>query len=129
MCIRDRDIDDFKRLNDSRGHETGDAALVHLANVARGCLRATDALARFGGEEFAFLMPNTTQAEGIEVMVRLQRELTRDIFMHGAERVLITFSAGVVELEAGESGSHALNRADRAMYLAKRAGKNRVVGG
>ncbi len=123
------DIDDFKRLNDSRGHETGDAALVHLAKVARGCLRATDSLARFGGEEFAFLLPDTTQAEGIEVMVRLQRELTRDIFMHGADRVLITFSAGVVELEAGESGIHALNRADRAMYLAKRAGKNRVVGG
>lgn len=123
------DLDDFKRLNDSRGHETGDAALVHLAQVAKKCLRASDTLARYGGEEFVFLLPDTAQAEGIEVMVRLQRELTRSIFVHDNERVLITFSAGVVELGAEETGRQALQRADRAMYLAKRAGKNRVVGG
>ena len=65
----------------------------------------------------------------MEVLVRLQRELTKQIFLHESGRHLITFSAGVVGLLADETAAQALQRADRAMYLAKRAGKNRVVGG
>jgi len=122
------DIDNFKKLNDSKGHATGDAALAHLANVARECLRPQDTLARYGGEEFVILLPDTTLDQGIEVMTRLQRELTKRFFLAGNERILITFSAGVAQLAAGESGADAIRRADQAMYLAKRAGKNRVIG-
>ena len=123
------DIDNFKKLNDCLGHEAGDKALIHLASVARQCMRPNDTLARYGGEEFVILMPDTPLASGIEAMTRLQRELTRIFFLSGKENVLITFSAGVVQVEPDETGVQVLSRADQAMYLAKRAGKNRVMGG
>ena len=125
LCLLD--IDNFKKLNDRLGHRAGDAALQHLADVARACMRPTDSLARYGGEEFVILMPATPQAEAIDVIVRLQRELTRRIYLSGRERVLITFSAGLVQLAPGEAGDDAIQRADAAMYLAKRSGKNRVI--
>jgi diguanylate cyclase len=123
------DIDNFKKLNDSLGHEAGDRALIHLAEVTRRCMRPSDTLARYGGEEFVVLMPDTQLDQGIEAMSRLQRELTKSIYMAGSEKVLITFSAGVALVGAEESGTDAIRRADQAMYLAKRAGKNRVMGG
>jgi diguanylate cyclase len=122
------DIDNFKKLNDAKGHETGDAALAHLATVARECMRPQDTLARYGGEEFVILLPDTPLDKGVEAMTRLQRELSRRFFLAGAEKVLITFSAGVAQLAAAETGAEAIRRADQAMYLAKRAGKNRVIG-
>ena len=123
------DIDNFKKLNDSLGHEAGDRALVHLAEVTRGNMRPSDTLARYGGEEFVVLMPDTQLEQGIEAMARLQRELTKSIYMAGKEKILITFSAGVAQLTPDETGADAIRRADQAMYLAKRAGKNRVMGG
>lgn len=123
------DIDNFKKLNDSFGHDAGDRALVHLADVTRRCMRPSDTLARYGGEEFVVLMPDTLLEDGIEAMARLQRELTKAIYMAGSEKILITFSAGVAQVAPEESGTDAIRRADQAMYLAKRAGKNRVMGG
>lgn len=128
LCVAMLDIDNFKKLNDSKGHSTGDQALTHLATVARECMRPQDTLARYGGEEFVLLLPDTTLDKGIEAMTRLQRELSKRFFMAGADKILITFSAGVAQLGADESGMEAIRRADQAMYLAKRAGKNRVLG-
>lgn len=122
------DIDNFKALNDSLGHEMGDSALSHLAQVARECMRPQDTLARFGGEEFVILLPDTPLDKGVEAMTRLQRELTKRFFLAGSEKILITFSAGVAQLANEETGMDAIRRADQAMYLAKRAGKNRVIG-
>jgi diguanylate cyclase len=121
------DIDNFKKLNDTLGHQAGDEALVHLAQVVRETLRPQDALARYGGEEFVVLMPDTELEDGINVMTRLQRSLTKRFFLHKNDKLLITFSAGVAELSAEETAIDGLKRADAAMYLAKRAGKNRVV--
>jgi diguanylate cyclase len=123
------DIDNFKMLNDRLGHKTGDAALVHLVSVVNESLRPSDSLARYGGEEFVILMPETSQEEAYQVIVRLQRELTRKFFLANNERILITFSAGVTFMLPEESSETALERADHAMYLAKRAGKNRVING
>ncbi|MDP2825488.1 MAG: diguanylate cyclase [Sulfuritalea sp.] len=123
------DIDNFKKLNDRLGHEAGDVALIHLVKIARECMRPADSMARYGGEEFVILMPDTSLEQGIRTMTRLQRALTKTIFLAGSEKVLITFSAGVAQFASGESGADAIKRADQAMYLAKRAGKNRVLGG
>jgi diguanylate cyclase len=121
------DIDNFKKLNDSLGHAVGDAALVHLSQVARETIRPQDTLARYGGEEFVVLLPNTTMDDAVNAMVRVQRELTRRFFLHNNDKVLITFSCGIAELQGEETPYDALKRADEAMYLAKRAGKNRVI--
>jgi len=128
LCLALLDIDNFKKLNDRLGHAVGDEALTHLASVAREVMRPQDTLARYGGEEFVLLLPDTALGNGIEAMTRLQRELTTRIFLSGNEKVLITFSAGVAQLGSNESGLEAIRRADQAMYLAKRAGKNRVLG-
>lgn len=127
LCVAMLDIDNFKKLNDTLGHQAGDAALVHLANVIRETIRPQDTLARYGGEEFVLLLPDTPLDESVTAVTRLQRELTRKFFMHNNEKLLITFSAGVAECGVNEPSVEALRRADQAMYLAKRAGKNRVV--
>ena len=128
LCMALLDIDNFKKLNDQLGHATGDEALAHLVAVAREVMRPHDTLARYGGEEFVILLPDTLLENGIEAMTRLQRELTKRFFLTGTEKILITFSAGVAQLGAEETGPDAIKRADQAMYLAKRAGKNRVLG-
>ncbi|MEO7940014.1 MAG: diguanylate cyclase [Burkholderiaceae bacterium] len=128
LSIAMLDIDNFKRINDERGHATGDEALAHLAAVARASMRPQDTLARYGGEEFVILMPDTSLESAIEAMTRLQRELTKQFFLAGSDKVLITFSAGVAQFAVDEDRESALRRADKAMYMAKRAGKNRVLG-
>lgn len=120
------DIDNFKALNDMRGHQTGDDALIHLVKVAREELRLTDHIARLGGEEFLIILPNTPLEEAARIITRLQRSLTKKYFLDNNEKVLITFSAGVTERAQGEAQDAAIARADSAMYQAKQTGKNRV---
>jgi len=126
LCAGLLDIDNFKQLNDTHGHQAGDEALQHLVRVIKRTMRPSDVLARYGGEEFLLLLPETGQDEAISVMVRLQRNLTKAFFLHDNERVLITFSAGVAQRREGESQTAIIERADRALYQAKRSGKNRV---
>jgi diguanylate cyclase (GGDEF)-like protein len=121
------DLDNFKRLNDTYGHQAGDEALVHLARVIKKTLRPTDIVARYGGEEFVCVFSETDLPQAVEVMKRLQRELTKRFFLHNNERVLITFSAGVARREGDENQESLIVRADKAMYQAKLRGKNRVV--
>ena len=80
LCVALLDIDNFKKLNDSLGHEAGDAALIHLVTVIRETLRPQDTLARFGGEEFIILLPDTPIDDAKKALVRLQRELTKRFF-------------------------------------------------
>jgi diguanylate cyclase len=121
------DIDNFKALNDTFGHAAGDNALIHLANVIRSSVRPMDVVCRYGGEEFVILLPGTSLQDSVTVVSRLQRELTKRFFLHDNQRLLITFSAGLAERRPGETRDQAIERADRAMYEAKRAGKNRVL--
>lgn len=127
LCLALLDVDNFKALNDSYGHQTGDDALVHLASVIRETLRPHDTLARFGGEEFIVLLPDTGIDDAVKALARLQRELTKRFFLHQNDRILITFSAGATQVDPAEDSAAAIARADAAMYQAKRAGKNRVV--
>lgn len=121
------DIDNFKKLNDTLGHDAGDEALVHLSSVIRSTLRPQDTAARFGGEEFIIIFPDTDLEQATIAMTRLQRELTRRFFMHGNQKVLITFSAGVTQLRADDTQTTMTKRADAAMYQAKKTGKNKVI--
>jgi diguanylate cyclase len=127
LCIAILDLDDFKKLNDTYGHIAGDAALKHLVKIVKDTLRSMDVIARFGGEEFLILMPETTVEAASSTMTRLQRELTRHFFLHDNEKVLITFSAGVALRRPNEEQTELVKRADKAMYTAKQTGKNRVV--
>ncbi|PKO33500.1 MAG: GGDEF domain-containing protein [Betaproteobacteria bacterium HGW-Betaproteobacteria-7] len=127
LCVGLLDIDNFKKLNDSLGHEIGDQALIHLATVCKETLRPQDTVARYGGEEFIIVLPETSLDDAIAALTRLQRELTRKFFLHGNDKVLITFSAGVTQMEEADTQTTVVKRADAAMYEAKRSGKNRVV--
>jgi len=127
LCVGLLDLDNFKRINDLHGHSTGDEALMHLVKVVKQTLRSMDVIARYGGEEFVIIMPETTLTDAADTMTRVQRELTRHFFMVGNERLLITFSAGVTIRELHEDQDSVVKRADKAMYAAKKAGKNRVV--
>ncbi len=120
------DIDNFKQLNDTIGHQAGDRALKHLTKVIKETLRPADTVGRYGGEEFLIVLPETDLKSAIEAMQRLQRDLTKKFFMHNNERILVTFSAGVALREPDEDAEDLIGRADKAMYQAKQAGKNRV---
>lgn len=121
------DIDNFKKLNDTLGHQAGDRALTHLTQVIKETLRPTDAVGRYGGEEFLILLPGTNLEAAIETIQRLQRDLTKKFFLHNNDKILVTFSAGVALRAEGEDQEDLIGRADKAMYHAKQTGKNRVV--
>lgn len=127
LCVALLDIDNFKKLNDSLGHDAGDAALIHLTTVIRETMRPQDTIARFGGEEFVILLPDTPINDSKKALVRLQRELTKRFFLHNNEKQLITFSAGVTDLRPDDTQTTVTKRADEAMYEAKQTGKNRVL--
>ena len=120
------DVDNFKKLNDQMGHQTGDEALKFLARRVGECLRPVDVVARYGGEEFVVLLPDTPSEEGQQVLTRLQRTLSAEFFTHEDKKVFITFSAGVTAYRPGEAIEAALERADVGLYEAKRTGKNRT---
>ena len=129
LCVGLLDVDNFKKLNDTLGHHTGDEALKFLSRRVSESLRPSDALARYGGEEFVVLMPNTQVDEGQQVLTRLQRQLSAEFFTQDTHKVFITFSAGVTQYRDGEPIEQALDRADVALYEAKRTGKNRTCTG
>lgn len=121
------DLDDFRHINAAHGHLGGDAALCHVVTLARATLRATDAVARFGGEEFVLLLPETSFLEAMGTLERLRDRLAHKPLVYDGRGILVTFSAGVARWHPGESQDELLARADRAMYQAKQAGKDRVI--
>ena len=120
------DIDNFKKLNDNLGHAAGDEALKALAARVSGLLRPGDTVGRWGGEEFVLILPEAPLEEAQAVLLRLQRSLSASLFMHEGRDVFVTFSAGVTLFRTGETMEQALDRADEALYEAKRTGKNRA---
>jgi diguanylate cyclase len=126
LCLALLDIDNFKALNERHGHDAGDDALIHLSRVIREALRPTDVLARLAGEEFVILMPNTPLDIAVGIAEKLQRQLTRQFFLHGLEKLFVTFSAGVTRVTGDEQQQAVIDRAEQALNHAKRLGKNRV---
>ncbi len=117
------DIDHFKSINDARGHEAGDAALRHLAQVLPPLLRQSDVLGRFGGEEFMVLMPLTDQDQALVVAERMRVALSRQPLRWQGREIAITASFGVAD---SRHGDQLLRQVDAALYRAKANGRNRV---
>lgn len=122
------DLDHFKLVNDSYGHAAGDEALRVVVARARGGLRSSDLIARFGGEEFVVLLPETDGADAAMVGERVRAAIAAGSLCSGPHSFLVTTSIGVAEWAPGETTiERALMRADEALYRAKQAGRNRVV--
>ncbi|QEY59941.1 GGDEF domain-containing protein [Pseudomonas sp. C27(2019)] len=120
------DIDHFKRINDSYGHLAGDKVLRLIAQELKKRLRKTDFIARFGGEEYAILLPDTALDEGCWLIDELRLAVAACPFHFRGEPVTITFSAGIGQVSTSESLEQAFERIDQALYAAKAAGRNQV---
>jgi two-component system, cell cycle response regulator len=122
------DIDHFKHVNDTYGHDGGDSVLREFSERFRRNTRGIDLAGRLGGEEFLIIMPDTELARGFQVAERLRACIAADEFQIGQQRLRVTASVGVAALEGTSDTSEALfKRADKALYAAKRSGRNRVV--
>jgi len=119
------DIDFFKKINDNYGHKAGDRALVAIAQAISYHVRASDFLARVGGEEFVVLLPETDVEGARAAAEKIRSGVERLAFVHGGQRVPITLSGGVAEFAAGDTPDEVYSRADKSLYSAKQQGRNR----
>jgi diguanylate cyclase (GGDEF)-like protein len=128
LCIAMLDADHFKRVNDTYGHDAGDEVLKVIASTFRTSLRASDTPGRFGGEEFALLLPETTLENAAMLMDRLRANLAAIAIQSNGHTIKITVSIGVTQVRPGPKAiDRALSVADNLMYAAKQAGRNQVV--
>jgi diguanylate cyclase (GGDEF)-like protein len=138
-CVEDRqslavfllDIDHFKHYNDRNGHVAGDALLRKLAQLVQGHVRQEDFLGRFGGEEFLLVLPGASKRRGLAAAEKVRRLIAEHAFDFGAEQPLgcVSISGGVAACPEDATESVLLLRsADEALYAAKNAGRNRVLG-
>nr|WP_321353403.1 GGDEF domain-containing protein [uncultured Methanoregula sp.] len=120
------DLDHFKKINDTWGHQSGDEVLRHFVALANGCLRKEDVMGRLGGEEFAIFLPNASTEGSQAVAERLRALVAHHPAMTGCGPIALTVSIGVTQYGGGETSDLVLQRADEAMYRAKEQGRNRV---
>lgn len=128
-CVALIDVDHFKHINDAHGHACGDEVLRALGERAAGLIRCTDALGRWGGEEFVLLLPATPLAAAHTSVDRVRQHFNEHPLLVGAISLTLSFSAGLTEHRFGESVAQTLERADQLAYRAKQAGRNRVMAG
>jgi len=127
LCIALIDLDNFKKVNDTFGHQAGDAVLAHLVGIVIETIRSNDLIGRYGGEEFMLILPDARIDEAAAVMSRLQRGLASRPLAWGSSQLEVTFSAGLTLRRPGDTEVALINRADQALYEAKRVGKNRII--
>ncbi|MGE5477595.1 MAG: diguanylate cyclase [Bacteroidales bacterium] len=128
LCVALADLDFFKRINDTWGHGAGDRVLCAVARLFLRRLRPYDTVYRYGGEEFLFCLPNTDAATAARILDRLRRVVARlSVTTEDGRPVPVTVSIGVAQMVPGRSVQEAVAAADRALYAAKDAGRNRVL--
>lgn len=124
LCFLIIDIDFFKRINDTHGHLKGDEILARLARVVRNEIRKSDIAARFGGEEFVVLLPETTLQKAKKLVARLRMKIKNDVFL---KKYKIAISGGLTQYRKGESKKTFKQRADNALYEAKESGRDKII--
>lgn len=127
LCVVMLDLDHFKAINDTYGHAVGDLALRCAADAIRSRVRAHDHIGRYGGEEFVVIAPNTSLDGAAHLAEAVRHAIDTASCESGGRRVALSTSVGVAEWTAGETLDAVLTRADRALYSAKAAGRNRVM--
>ena len=122
------DLDDFKRINDSHGHQAGDVVLLECGQRMRNCVRTYDATGRYGGDEFLSVHPSCNVEDSVMLGERLRREIAKETVMLGEAPIWVTASAGVVSSETfpEADADELIHLADEALYVAKRGGRNRI---
>ncbi len=120
-------LDNFKNINETLGYNTGDDLLVEVSRVLRGCLRNEDICARWGGEEFLILLPETRLDGALAVAEKIRESIAMTVFLANREGIRITTSLGVCEHKSDQDIFEAISRADQALRQAKSGGKNRAL--
>ena len=127
LCVVIFDLDTFKGINDTYGHQAGDAALRIAAECMQHNMRAVDVIGRFGGDEFVAILPDTDMGQGCAVSERLRALIAETGLSHSGEKIALSASFGVATLDdTDKTWEEALSRGDRMLYKAKREGRNRV---
>ncbi len=126
LCLLYLDIDSFKDINDSMGHLTGDHVIREVARILSDNVRIVDVPARYGGDEFACLLPNTMMEGALVIAHRLHERLMAHLFEYEGHQFNITVSMGVAEYQPKTTSKELINTADQALYRAKQSGRNRV---
>jgi diguanylate cyclase len=126
-CVAAWDVDRFKAVNDSWGHRAGDKVLSVVAECLAKSIRATDFVARYGGEEFVMVLPGTSIEDATKLANNIREAVAQLGFHFRGEPVSVTISCGITSLRTGDKAEDAFDRADKAVYQAKDAGRNRVV--
>lgn len=127
LCLALLDVDFFKRVNDSYGHDAGDDVLRHVAGIMKNAARGGDLVARFGGEEFVILMQDCTSPHAQTACERIRKALEASPCVTSTVSIQVTASLGIAQWQEGMNDRQLLEAADSALYRAKQAGRNRVV--
>ena len=126
LCIILCDVDNFKSINDNHGHNVGDEVLISIATLFNDKIRQQDDVARWGGEEFLFILPDTSPAQAKIFSQRIHDSLTNLVIPTDTQQLKITISMGISEVTTDQTLEHAINTADEYMYKAKAAGRNQT---
>jgi diguanylate cyclase (GGDEF)-like protein len=120
------DLDSLKKINDTYGHRGGDAVLMHVAQKIQACIREIDVAARYGGDEFAIILPNTSLSDAMHVAERIAELIAENPVQIDGHELKVSVSIGLGQFRPDQTIENFMNETDGAMFEAKAAGKNRV---
>jgi diguanylate cyclase (GGDEF)-like protein len=120
------DVDNLKTINDTHGHRTGDKVIKQISRIIKGCIRQIDTAARYGGDEFAVILPNTKLSEAVVAAERMVEKVSNSPISWKKQLIKLSISIGLGQYDADSSPEDITSRSDKALYTAKQAGKNTV---